>query len=82
MAYTTWFNPKTGKFETIQLNDNLPKLEVDDEGKVPGTSGGGGFYVGDTPPEDTNLIWIDTSDDSFDLLVDADTIEFPRGEEE
>ena len=51
MAYTSWFNPKTGKFETIQLNDNLPKLEVDDEGKVPGTGGDsaikhdeGGYY--------------------------------------
>lgn len=30
--------------------------------------GGGGFYVGDTAPQDTDVLWIDTSDDSLDLV--------------
>lgn len=30
--------------------------------------GGGGFYVGDTAPQDTDVLWVDTSDDSLDLV--------------
>lgn len=36
-----------------------------------GTGGGGGFYEGTTPPENTDLLWIDTSDDEFDSTIES-----------
>ena len=36
------------------------------------TSSGGGFVASDTPPEDTSLLWVDTSDNSGDGNIPTD----------
>ena len=54
---------------------------VDGNGLVTGveavdaTTGGGGYHIGDTPPDDTSILWIDTSDNSGDY-ADAEAVMF------
>lgn len=38
---------------------------------------GGGVHVGTTAPEDTNLLWIDPSDETIESFVDGENTEFP-----
>ena len=59
----------------ITLNDTAKILAI---ASAVGGSGGGGsgslpaYYAGDTPPEDTRLLWIDTSDNTG--LVENDVL--------
>lgn len=34
-----------------------------------------GYHMGTTPPSDTNLIWIDTTDDEFDNTIDSSILD-------
>lgn len=47
--------------------------EVDGVKKIK-KAAGGGFYTGVTPPEDTDLVWVDTTDDNIDNTVDSSII--------
>lgn len=41
-------------------------------GQLPDGPSGGGFVVSDTPPEDTSLLWVDTSDESGGIDLPTD----------
>ena len=38
---------------------------------------GGKVHIGTTPPEDTNLLWIDPSDETIETFIDGENTEFP-----
>lgn len=40
-----------------------------------GTVSGGNVYIGDTEPTDTNVLWVDNSDEQTELLLDNSAIE-------
>ena len=65
--------------ETAEAGQILFVKAVDENGKPVeweatdlSASGGSGCIASDTAPEDTSVLWIDTSDDSGDQLPDAD----------
>lgn len=64
-----------GKAYIIINENNINKLQeigqVDNSGNITTTFG---YYIGDTPPEDTNLIWFDTSEESFDSNINSDIL--------
>jgi len=66
-----------GKQDTLPSGsadgDVLTWDEANDEWTAQTPSAGGGFVAQATAPLDTNLLWIDTSDNSVDNLVDADS---------
>ena len=52
--------------------DVLTWDDVNDEWTAQAPSGGG-YVAQDTAPLDTGLLWVDTSDNSVDNLIDADS---------
>ena len=64
-----------GKAYIIINENNINKLQeigqVDDSGNITTTFG---YYIGDTPPENTNLIWFDTSEQSFDSNINSEIL--------
>lgn len=68
-----------GGFASVNLRK--PNLMQDDPKKGDYVKGkeeflgqfkGGGFVASDTPPEDTSLLWVDTSDNSGDDVPSVD----------
>ena len=59
-------------FRAKTVGDNGLVTEVE---AVDATTGGGGYHIGDTPPDDTSILWIDTSDNSGDY-ADAEAVMF------
>lgn len=49
------------KAKTVDGNGLVTEVEA-----VDAPTGGGGYHIGDTPPDDTSILWIDTSDNSGD----------------
>lgn len=68
---------KIGMFCYVETNDTLYMLKH--TGWQPYmteiSSQGTGFHIGNEPPEDTSLIWIDTSDLSIDSTFESSIIE-------
>ncbi len=69
---TTPMNPK--KIVPDDIVKTVNGISPDENGNVEVSGGfGGGFVASDTPPEDTSLLWVDTSDNNSDYNLDIPT---------